>query len=116
MLMILLIVMGIINDFYLLLGDVTVESTTNGVDIVVPEGPDLFVVVQNLLNTTFGVVGIIAVIMIIIGGFHYMTSQGSPEKVQKGKNTILYGIVGLVICLSAFAIVNFVLASLNGAK
>ena len=116
--------MGIINSIYLLLGDVTVKNTTEGVntgaaargaDIVTPDGPDLLVIVQNLLNATFGVVGIIAVVMIIIGGFYYMTSQGSPEKVQKGKNTILYGIVGLIICLSAFAIVNFILASLNSA-
>ena len=80
--------------------------------IAVPDGPDLMTIVKNLLNTTFGVVGVIAVIMMVIGGFHYMTSQGSPEKVQKGKNTILYGIVGLIIVLSAFAIVNFVLDSL----
>ena len=81
--------------------------------ITVPEGPDLFEVVKNLLNTTFSVVGVIAVIMMIIGGFHYMTSQGSPEKVQKGKNTILYGIIGMIIVLSAFAIVNFVLDGLS---
>ena len=85
------------------------ESASEGL-IVVPEGPDLMTVIKNLLNATFGVV----VIMVIIGGVHYMTSQGSPEKVQKGKNTILYGIVGLIICLSAFAIVNFVLASISG--
>ena len=105
------------------MSDITVKNTTEGINpgaatnsVVVPEGPDLFVVVQNLLNVTFAVVGIIAVIMIIIGGFYYMTSQGEPERVQKGKNTILYGIIGLIICLSAFAIVNFVLASLNSAK
>ena len=80
--------------------------------ITVPDGPDLMTIIKNMLNTTFGVVGVIAVIMMIIGGFYYMTSQGSPERVQKGKNTILYGIVGLIIVLSAFAIVNFVLDSL----
>ena len=115
--------MNTINNMMLFLSDITVKNTTEGISsgaatnsVVVPEGPDLFVVVQNLLNVTFAVVGIIAVIMIIIGGFYYMTSQGEPERVQKGKNTILYGIIGLIICLSAFAIVNFVLASLNSAK
>ena len=91
-------------------------AAAQGVSGIQPvPAPDLFEVIKGLLSTTFGVVGIIAVVMIIIGGFHYMTSQGSPEKVQKGKNTILYGIIGLIICLSAFAIVNFILASLNGA-
>ena len=62
----------------------------------------------------FGVIGIIAVIMIIIGGVNYTMSQGDSTKVQKAKNTILYGIIGLVVVLLAFAIVNFVLGSLNG--
>lgn len=47
--------------------------------------------------------------MIIIGGFNFMTSAGDPGKVKKGKDTILYGIIGLVVALLAFAIVNFVL-------
>ena len=59
-------------------------------------------------------VGVIAVIMVIIGGINYTTSQGDPEKIKKAKNTILYGIIGLIISLLAFAIVSFVLNSLNG--
>ena len=83
--------------------------------ITIPDGPDLTEVVKNLLNAALGVVCLISVIMVIIGVFYYMTSQVSPERVQKGKNTILYGIVGLIICLSAFAIVDFVLAGLSGS-
>lgn len=110
------------HDIRFILGTITPENTTDTVSagvgaadstIIVPEGPDLFAVVQNVLNTTFGVVGVIAVVMIIIGGFYYMTSRGEPDRVQRGKNTILYGIVGLIICLSAFAIVNFVLSGLH---
>ena len=56
--------------------------------------------------------GIVAVIMVIIGGFTYMTSQGDPGKTKKARDTILYGIIGLVIALLAFAIVNFVLANI----
>ena len=51
--------------------------------------------------------------MIIIGGIHYATSQGDAAKVKKGKDTILYGIIGLVIAILAYAIVNFVLEALN---
>ena len=54
----------------------------------------------------------LAVIMIILGGVNYATSQGDPNKVNKAKSTIMYGIIGLVICLLAFAIVNFVLQAL----
>lgn len=63
------------------------------------------------LNVVFGFIGVIAVVMIVLGGISYATSQGDPGKIQKGKNTILYGIIGLVVVLMAFAIVNFVLKS-----
>ena len=66
---------------------------------------------QVALNWVFGIIGIVAVIMIILGGFTMMTSSGDPGKVKKGKDTILYGVIGLVVALLAFAIVNFVLAN-----
>ena len=65
--------------------------------------------VKTILSTVFFVLGIVAVVMIILGGFNYMLSQGDSGKVKKGKDTILYGIVGLIICLIANAIVTFVL-------
>ena len=71
----------------------------------------LMIDLQKVINIILSVLGIIAVIVIIIGGFTYMTSAGDSAKLTKAKNTILYGIVGLVIALLAFAIVNFVLAS-----
>ena len=54
----------------------------------------------------------LAVVMIIIGGINYALSQGDPGKVKKAKDTILYGIVGLVVSLLAFAIVQFVLQAI----
>ena len=64
---------------------------------------------QVIINVALSVLGLVAVIMIIMGGFSFMTSTGDATKVTKAKNTILYGVVGLVIALLAFAIVNFVL-------
>ena len=75
---------------------------------------DLNDVIKTIINTIIFVVGMVAVIMIILGGVNYATSQGDTQKVQKGKNTILYGIIGLVISILAFAIVNFVLDALVG--
>ena len=69
-------------------------------------------IVINVINAILGVVGLIAVVMIILGGISYMTSAGDASKVKKGKDTILYGIIGLVIVGLAFAIVNFVIANL----
>ncbi len=58
------------------------------------------------------VVGITAVIMIIIGGFKYITSQGDSNNVNSAKNTILYAVVGLVIVAFAQIIVKFVLTKI----
>lgn len=66
-------------------------------------------VLQNGLNITYLVAGIVAVITIIIGGIMYATSSGDSGSVSKAKNMILYSIVGLVVVLSAFAITNFVI-------
>lgn len=67
-----------------------------------------------IINVILGVVGFIAVVMIIIGGISFVTSQGDTSKVAKARNTILYGVVGLVVAILAFAIVNFVLSNVFG--
>lgn len=77
---------------------------------------NLDTMISNVLNWIFGIIGIVAVIMIIIGGFNMMISSGDPGKVKKGKDTILYGIIGLVIAILAFAIVNFVVKGVFNTK
>ena len=96
-------------------GSAATGKAQQGVDNVNPgAATQLEPMIQTILNVVFGVVGIVAVIMIIIGGVNYTMSQGDTQKIQKAKNTIMYGIIGLVITLLAFAIVNFVLDGLGG--
>ncbi len=64
----------------------------------------------GIINAVIGVLGVLAVVVIIIGGVQYMTSNGDPGKVKKAKDTILYGIIGLIIVILSAAIVNFVIA------
>ena len=71
--------------------------------------------VINILNAVIGVLSFVCVIVIIIGGVNYMTSSGDAGKVKKAKDTILYGIIGLVVCVLAFAIVNFVISNILGS-
>ena len=66
---------------------------------------------QTIINVMVSVVGIIAVAVIVIGGILFVTSAGDANKAKRAQHTILYGVVGLVIALLAFAIVNFVLKS-----
>ncbi|MBQ3293921.1 hypothetical protein IJG96_02195 [Candidatus Saccharibacteria bacterium] len=71
-------------------------------------GNNLEGTVTNVINVVLYVVGILAVVMVIIGGVKYTTSGGDQAAVTSAKNTILYGIIGLVIAILAYAIVNFV--------
>lgn len=71
-------------------------------------------VFSRLTNTILLVVGLISVIMLVYGGLRYILSGGDSKKVTDAKNTILYAIIGLIISLLAFAIVNFVLNSVVG--
>ena len=63
---------------------------------------------QSLLSGVFGIAGAVAVIFIIVGGIKYSTSQGSAADLQKGKDMIVYSLVGLVFVIMAFAIVQLV--------
>lgn len=65
-------------------------------------------VANMIISIVLGMLGLVAVGVVIYGGVVYVTSNGDPGKAQKGRNAIIYGLVGLVIALLAFSIVNFV--------
>ena len=67
---------------------------------------------KKVVNIMLFVIGAVAVIMLIYGGVKYVTSGGAQDKVAEAKNTILYAIVGIVVALLAFAVVNFVVTGL----
>ena len=66
---------------------------------------------KEIVNILLFIVGTISVIMIIVGGLRYALSGGDSNSVTAGKNTVLYAIIGLVVSIMAFAIVNFVIGS-----
>ena len=68
-------------------------------------------VVTFILNGVIAIVGILAVGMLVVAGQRYITSGGDPGKVQQAKSMIIYSLVGLIIAILAFAIVNFILGS-----
>jgi len=68
--------------------------------------------VTKAINILLYVVGAVSVIMIIVGGFKYVTSGGDSAGVTSAKNTILYAVIGLIVAVLAWAIVNFVLNDL----
>jgi glucose uptake protein GlcU len=66
-------------------------------------------IIKTLVNTLIFILGAIAVIMIVVGGIRYTTSNGDASGIKSAKDTILYAVVGVVVSLLAYTIVNFVL-------
>jgi len=69
--------------------------------------------VRQVINILSVLVGIVAVVMIIVGGLRYITSGGNDTSVTSAKNTILYAIIGLIIVALSQLIVRFVLGKLT---
>lgn len=72
-------------------------------------------VAVSVIQTLLGVLGVLSLIIVLIGGFKWMTSGGNEEGVGSAKKTIAAGIVGLVIIFFAYAIVTFVFNVVGGA-
>lgn len=68
---------------------------------------------EQISNALIFLVGALAVIFLIIGGLRYVISQGDAAQVKQAKDTILYGIIGVVVAILAYAIVKFVATSIK---
>ena len=73
---------------------------------------DLEQTIARLIRVVLGFLGIIAVIIVLMGGFKWMTAGGNDEKVQDAKKMLIAGVIGLAIILSAYAITTFVVSSI----
>lgn len=71
---------------------------------------------KTILNFVLGFLGFIAVVYVIYGGFLYVASGGDDANVEKGKKIILYAVIGIIIILASFAIVNTVLRAPTGVS
>ncbi len=90
-----------------------VEATCSGSNCTTDAEGDVKGLVADIINIFSWVVGVVSVIMIIFGGFRYITSGGEAGKVTSAKNTIVYALVGLVIAALAQVLVLFVLGNVT---
>lgn len=67
---------------------------------------------DSVINTLLYAVGVISVIMVIVNGIRFTTSSGDPAKAKSAREGLMYAIVGLVIAMTAYAVVNFVIGNL----
>jgi len=72
--------------------------------------------IGRIINAILGVVGSIALLMFIYGGFLWMTSQGNEKKVTDGKNILLWAALGMALIFMSYAIVRFFITDIIGAK
>ena len=76
---------------------------------------DIRQTIGNIINVALSLLGVVAVVIILSGGFKWMTAGGSEEKVAEARRLIFQGIIGLAIILSAWAISLFVINALSSA-
>ncbi|MDX9893413.1 MAG: Ig-like domain-containing protein [Patescibacteria group bacterium] len=76
---------------------------------------DIRITIMRVIQIFLGLIGIIALVIIIYGGYTWMTSAGNPEQIDKAKRILRNAAIGLVIILSAFSIVSFIINALENA-
>lgn len=76
---------------------------------------DIRATAARIINSAMALLGVVAVVIILIGGFKWMTAMGNDEAVKKAKTLIIQGVIGLVIIVCAYAIAQFVLNALYSA-
>ena len=98
--------------------DVSAQSLTFGLSYGSHTGlgqQDVRETISRIINVALSLLGIIALVIILVGGFEWMTAGGNEEKTTEARKRIFAGIIGLAIILSSYAIANFVLRQLYTA-
>lgn len=97
-------------------GDDLIEAGDLGLDQIRKEAgfgkKSIYATVGDIIKVALTLVGIIAIVLVIYGGFKWMTAGGSEEKVDEAKKILYSGAIGLVIIFSAYALTTFVLGTL----
>lgn len=76
---------------------------------------DVKTTIGNIVQIILGFLGILTVLIILLGGFKWMTSGGNEDKIDEAKKLISAGVVGLVIVLAAYAIATFIVQNISNA-
>ena len=92
--------------------DVGANWISNDIDL---GNQDPRAMVAKIINVMLGFLGVIAVIIVLLGGFKWMTAAGNEDKIAEAKKLMAAGVVGLIIVLSAWGITKFVLEQLINA-
>ena len=73
--------------------------------------PDL---VNNMVRAILGIVGAVTLFMFVYGGLMWMTSGGASSRIERGRNTLIWATIGLLVIFSSYAILNFIFGAISG--
>lgn len=90
------------------------DAVDNGLNNSLAKG-DPRTIIAKVINVALGFLGVIAVGIILYGGFKWMTAAGNEDKVEESKKLLGAGVIGLIIVLSAWAIATFILGQIYSA-
>lgn len=111
--------LGVITPALAQVGGTTDEQGSLGLGTIQTEAgfgqKNLYATVGSLIRVALSLLGVVAIVIILLGGFKWMTAAGNEEKVGDAKKLLIAGVIGMLIILSAFAITTFVLGSLQKA-
>lgn len=106
---IILVSIFIVTNFAFALDIGMDEAGNTGLSNGNGQSPQVFII--NIVRFLLTFLGLVATVMILYGGFIWMTSQGNPERINMAKKTLIGAVIGLVIILFSFAIVTYILNS-----
>ncbi|OGF21664.1 hypothetical protein A2316_01240 [Candidatus Falkowbacteria bacterium RIFOXYB2_FULL_38_15] len=87
----------------------TEKSTVKAIQLESPiEDTDIVPLIGRVIKTALGVVGAIALLMFVYGGLIWLTSGGSPDKIKKGMDVLIWVAIGLVVIFASYTLVDFV--------
>ncbi|RLC38422.1 hypothetical protein DRH27_02290 [Candidatus Falkowbacteria bacterium] len=96
--------------------DGSIKKSSSPVELKNPLGgtgpADVNKVIGQVINGVLGIVGSLALLMFIYGGFTWMTAAGSSEKVTKGKDILVWAVVGLIVIFMSYAFVRLILVDI----
>lgn len=89
------------------------RSNTTVLDTSCLPHPDTSNTIPNALNIVFALAASIAVLIIVVSGFRYIAAHGDPNATAQARNSIFYAVVGLLVTMTAFSIVTFVVKGIG---
>lgn len=90
-------------------------SSASGASIPNPLGTtNINLVVSRIISYVLGLIGTVSLILFIYGGLIWMTSAGSPDKVKKGRDIIVWAVIGMAVVFTSYILVKFIIQGAQG--